>query len=1419
MTRQFHRTTFGEEDPQGQFAEVLDAAGQNALVIDHGALLLTAEFVRAGSDLILEGKDGTRILIVDFFGTETPPDLYTLNGAQIAGHLAELLAGPMAGGLAQLGAGLGNPIGVVEAAEGVVVATRSDGSRVELSAGDPVYQDDVIETSAGGACGLRFNDDTTFSIGQDARMVIDDFVYDPSAGTGSAVMNVLQGSFSFVSGQVAQSGDDALQVKTPVLTIGIRGTYVTGEGAQEGEESEVVNLPDDNGQTGSVFVFNQAGGVLLTQAYEGTTTSSQFQPLSVPRIYDPQEVEQKYGNALDFLPSTPGVQRGQQDDDGGDEDRDDGGAPDDATDGGGGGDAKLNVSGLDEAAGDEDSGDGEEFENLVENANTATSGGSGDSRASTSPPPAPPEDDNNDEEAVVEDDNVGAAGTAGNDTIVGTDGDDDIDALEGDDSVDAQGGNDTIQGGAGNDTLIGGVGDDVIFGGGGSNLIFGGAGNDEIDGGSGDDTIDGGPGDDTIEGGDGIDTASFNYGGSTGVVVNLADGTATDEFGGSDSLVSVENVEGSAFDDSITGSAVGNILSGGGGNDAIDGAGGDDTLRGGAGVDTLNGGAGADTADYSQAAGAVIVDLGAGSASNDGDGGSDALVDIENVVGSGFDDAITGDSGANVLSGGAGDDTLVGGAGADSMDGGDGTDLVDYSGESQGVAVDLTAGTAIDGGGATDTLTGIENVTGTDAGDSLRGDAEDNVLSGGAGDDTLNGEDGADTLIGGDGDDLYLIGDVGSGQSGGQGGGEIGGFEGPDALTVQSAVVGDDIFLEGTFLAIGVSGSGSFGTDNDAPDGFNTGFGETQLGMAVDQDGFGVGDPPNTTDFFLPGVPEEGFTVGYVRSASQFNFTNAEREFDVDLTQQNFQNQSSGNTLSALWEGVTNGDGGRLEVDQTVTFDENDKFFQTTITLSNVGDEALESVRYMRSFDPDQESNGIPGGAGSTTINEVINQPGDGGSDNLAIVSATGPNTEVPFFFFADDARARVSTFGFTNRNVFESTLHDNPQAEGTQVTADQAIVINFDVGTLNPDQSVTFTFFSSLDQDLEGSIGAITGGDDTIVEQANGGIDTVQSAIGVELDDNIEVLELVGEDNIDGVGNASDNTMAGNVGDNVLQGAGGNDTIFGDAGSDTLQGGDGDDSLSGGDGNDTLQGGAGGDALSGGAGIDRAVYTGSENDFEVLFANDGSGAVLTDTVGGEGADTLSNDIEEIQFADATFAIQFGTSGNDALTGGAGIDVLAGVDGDDTLTGNAGDDFLAGGNGDDSLIGGDGVDDLVGGAGVDTMTGGAGGDFFLYESAADGVAIGADITVGQSEQSVDLVTDFESGVDQFEFSGNDFTTNNLAFSDGAYDGTNSGVGSGETFVFDGTHLIHDADVNVAGYTVIAEVQGDPVVAADLNVAA
>ena len=123
-------------------------------------------------------------------------------------------------------------------------------------------------------------------------------------------------------------------------------------------------------------------------------------------------------------------------------------------------------------------------------------------------------------------------------------------------------------------------------------------------------------------------------------------------------------------------------------------------------------------------------------------------------TGTAGDDTLEGGTGDDTLNGLAGNDTLIGGVGADALDGGTGTDTVSYAGSSAAVTVSLVAGATNTGGDAEgDTLSNIENLTGSAHDDSLTGDVNANTLSGGAGDDRLWGDAGADTLDGGDGTD------------------------------------------------------------------------------------------------------------------------------------------------------------------------------------------------------------------------------------------------------------------------------------------------------------------------------------------------------------------------------------------------------------------------------------------------------------------------------------------------------------------------------------------------------------------------------------------------------------------------------------------------------------------------------------------
>ena len=188
-------------------------------------------------------------------------------------------------------------IGKITIADGVVVIQR-DNQLIELQEGDSIYLNDIIEAK-GGSVGIAFKDETTMSIDAGSKMVVDEFVYDPEAPTtGSMNANILSGNFSFVSGQIAKVGTDAMTVTTPVLTIGVRGTQVAGKASQEGEANQIVLLPNEDGTVGQLLISNQSGTVLLTRAFESTTITSSFMPPTVPVILPEDIVLKKFGKTI-----------------------------------------------------------------------------------------------------------------------------------------------------------------------------------------------------------------------------------------------------------------------------------------------------------------------------------------------------------------------------------------------------------------------------------------------------------------------------------------------------------------------------------------------------------------------------------------------------------------------------------------------------------------------------------------------------------------------------------------------------------------------------------------------------------------------------------------------------------------------------------------------------------------------------------------------------------------------------------------------------------------------------------------------------------------------------------------------------------------------------------------------------------------
>ena len=111
----------------------------------------------------------------------------------------------------------------IEHANAVVVQAKIPAGGVgQTKIGDPVYKGDVVQTGADGKVGITFTDGTAFNLSSNARMVLNEFVYDPNGKSNSTLFSLSKGTFTFIAGKVAKTGD--MKIDTPVATMGIRGT-------------------------------------------------------------------------------------------------------------------------------------------------------------------------------------------------------------------------------------------------------------------------------------------------------------------------------------------------------------------------------------------------------------------------------------------------------------------------------------------------------------------------------------------------------------------------------------------------------------------------------------------------------------------------------------------------------------------------------------------------------------------------------------------------------------------------------------------------------------------------------------------------------------------------------------------------------------------------------------------------------------------------------------------------------------------------------------------------------------------------------------------------------------------------------------------------------------------------------------------
>ncbi|MFN3677048.1 MAG: Ig-like domain-containing protein [Sphingomonas pseudosanguinis] len=310
--------------------------------------------------------------------------------------------------------------------------------------------------------------------------------------------------------------------------------------------------------------------------------------------------------------------------------------------------------------------------------------------------------------------------------------------------------------------------------------------------------------------------------------------------------------------------------------------------------------------------------------------------------------------------------------------------------------------------------------------------------------------------------------------------------------------VGNDVFLQGNYMEIGVSSAGSLGTASAAPANYHPTNGARRISYVVDTDGWNAGAAPKSGDFTLPGSPVD--TIGFGFNGRSFIQDQRSGRNDIATTT---VDTTVGTTLSTTTTGTASYNGGTMAVKQVIELDANATYYKTTITVTNTGSSTLSDVRFLRSFDPDQD---VDKGGSFATYNDVLSNPTAGNA--LAISRATGPMSGVSVNLVSFDAAARSSNYGFANYDVYAGSAYASPvDRNGTM--ADEAITLAFGFGNLGVGETMTKTFYTSLN----GSSGA----NDMLI------------------------------------GSNGDDVLNAGAGDDILLGLTGNDTLTGGTGNDTF--------------------------------------------------------------------------------------------------------------------------------------------------------------------------------------------------------------------------------------------------------------------------
>jgi Ca2+-binding RTX toxin-like protein len=641
--------------------------------------------------------------------------------------------------------------------------------------------------------------------------------------------------------------------------------------------------------------------------------------------------------------------------------------------------------------------------------------------------------------------------------------------------------------------FLAGGGDDVFGGSTRADTLWGGTGNDTAYGYAGDDKLYGEEGNDTLVGQDGNDYMDGGVGNDL-----LYGGLGNDVGNGGDGNDLVSGNEG---DDVLYGGAGLDTLYGGIGNDYLDGGADNDILLGEAGNDTLFGGLGADELQ--------------GGDGNDqllGEDGNDTLfgqTGDDTLLGGAGDDLLMGFTASNeakqtLLAGETDNDKLYGEAGADTLIGGLGNDYLDGGADND----------TLDGGVGDDVLfggLGNDRLQGGDGTDQLDGGAGDDLLFGEAGNDTLFGGDGVDELQGGDGNDKLL---------GGLGNDKLFGQTGDDILWGGE---GDDVLVGFTMSNEAKQTLNAGESDNDTLYG---GAGSDNLYGGLGNDILDGG----TENDLLSGNEGDDKLFGGTGNDELQGGSGNDLLLGEDGNDKLFGQVGDDTLWGGAGDDILMGFTGTNDAKQTLNAGEtdNDTLYGgagNDFILGGLGDDVLYGETGTDELQGGDGNDSLYGGEGD---DRLFGQAGNdvlyGGDGNDIII-------------------------GFTASNEAKQTLNAGETDDDKLYGGAGNDIMFGGLGNDYLDGGAGADFMEGGQGD---DIYIVNSVNDSILERANEGYDTVISSTNYILNTGVEELRLVEGLDIHGTGNALDNKIIGNSRNNILDGVTGADTMIGGAGDDT---------------------------------------------------------------------------------------------------------------------------------------------------------------------------------------------------------------------------------------------------------------------------